>query len=206
MKYQVTNGYDRMTVEKLLGKADLVLSEMLKNAEYFPEPIPALADVRAAATELGLANVAAQSMDKVAISYRNEKKDELIALLRKLGVYVNLCADSNRTIALSSGFDIRKESEPSPAITSVDVPVISAGPNQGELDSKVRTVAGARMYQFFISADESKPVSEWKSYPSTKQKFSFTGLNSATRYYVRVAAVGINNQLVYSDSASFVTQ
>jgi hypothetical protein len=195
-----------MTVEKLLGKTDLVLSEMLENVEYFPDPNPPLADVRAAATELNTANVAAQNMDKVAISYRNEKKEELIALLRKLGIYVNLCADSNRTIALSSGFDIRKEAQPSPAITSVEVPVITAGLNQGELDSKVRTVAGARMYQFFISTDDSKPVSEWKSYPSTKQKFSFTGLNSATRYYVRVAAIGINNQMVYSDSTSFVTQ
>lgn len=206
MKNQVNNGYDRMTIEKLLGKANFVLEQMTANAEYFPEPNPPLADVKAAANELETANLAAQNMDKVAISYRNEKKDELIALLRKLGIYVNLCADSNRTIALSSGFDIRKDPQPAPPITAVEVPVITAGLNAGELDAKVKTAQGARMYQYFISADNTKPINEWIHYSSTKQKFSFTGLESATRYYVRVAAIGVNNQMVYSDSASFVTQ
>ena len=206
MKNQVTNGYDRMTIEKLLGKTNFVLDQMTANVQYFPDPTPALADVKAAATELESANLAAQNMDKVAISYRNEKKDELIALLRKLGIYVNLCADSNRTIALSSGFDIRKEPQPAPPITGVEVPVITAGLNAGELDAKVKTTQGARMYQYFISADNTKPINEWTNYPSTKQKFSFTGLDSATRYYVRVAAIGVNDQMVYSDSASFVTQ
>jgi hypothetical protein len=206
MRFQVINGFDRMTVEKLLGKTDFVLNEITNNVDYFPDPNPPLADVRAAATELNSANLAARNMDKVAISYRNEKKDELVALLRKLGIYVNLRADSNRTIALSSGFNIRKDSQPSPSITGVEVPVITAGLNEGELDAKVKTVAGARMYQYFISTDDSLPVSGWMSYSSTRRKFSFTGLDSATRYYVRVAAIGINNQMVYSDSASFVTQ
>lgn len=206
MKNQVTNGFDRMSVSNLVMKCSFIISEMTTNIQYFPTPNPTLATVQASLDELQTASLAAENRDRVAIAYRNEKKDELVALLRKLGIYVNLMADGNRIIALSSGFDVAKEPLPAPPITYVEAPVIMQGTNAGELLSKVKTVTGAKTYQYLISTDSQLPLNKWTLQPSTYTKYLFKGLESAKRYYIRVAAVGVNNQTVYSEPTSFVTQ
>jgi hypothetical protein len=206
MKNQVTNGFDRMPIGDLMVKANFIISEMTANVAYFPAPTPALADVQAAADALQTATLAAQNGDRVAISNRNDKRDELVALLRRLGVYTNLMADSDRTIAMKSGFDLAKEPTPTPPITFVEAPSVSAGVNPGEIVAKAKRVDGIRSFQFLISQDDQLPVSKWEAFPTTESKRIFTGLESVKRYYVRVAAIGVGNQCVYSDASNFVTQ
>ena len=206
MKNQITNGFDRITVNNLLIKARFITTEMAAHAAYFPQPDPDLKIVGTAIDDLQAAALAAENRDQFAISYRNDKKAELVVLLRKLGIYVNLRADQNLTIVLASGFTPTKQREPSPAIEFVDVAYLKGGPNAGEINSSVKAVKGARMYQHLISADENLPVSQWQTASTTKTKHTFIGLNSAKRYFVRIAAIGTNNQMVYNEAASFVTQ
>jgi hypothetical protein len=108
MKNQVTNGFDRMPISYLMVKANFIIGEMTANVANFPAPTPALADVQAAADALQTATLKAQNGDRVAISNRNDKRDELMVLLRRLGVYVNLMADSDRTIAMKSASTLPK--------------------------------------------------------------------------------------------------
>ena len=206
MKNQVTNGFDRMPISNLMMKASFIISEMTANIEYFPTPNPTLATVQTALDAMQAASLAAENRDRVAIAYRNERRDELVALLRKLGIYVNLMADGNRTIALSSGFDVTKEPTPAPPITFVEAPIVMQGTNAGELLSKVKSVDGARTYQYLITTDSQLPLTQWTSKSTTLTKYLFKGLESAKRYYLRVAVVGINEQMVYSEASTFVTQ
>jgi hypothetical protein len=67
-------------------------------------------------------------------------------------------------------------------------------------------VDGIRSFQFLISQDDQLPVSKWEAFPTTESKRIFTGLESVKRYYVRVAAIGVGNQCVYSDASNLVTQ
>ena len=206
MKNQVMNGFDRMTISNLIMKANFINSEMTANAAYFPTPNPTLAVVRTSVSELQTAGLAAENRDRVAISYRNEKRDELVAVLHQLGLYVNLQANGNRTIAMSSGFDVAKEPTPAAPISFVDAPIVTLGNNPGELSAKVKKVAGARVYQYLITDDENLPLSQWTIVTSTLTKCEFKALQSAKRYFIRVAVVGVKNQWVYSEATSFVTQ
>jgi hypothetical protein len=206
MKNQVTNGFDRMTVSNFLMKANFIIGEMTANAVYFPSPNPSLTNLQTAVDALTAANLVAEHGDRVSIAIRIEKKNELIGMLRKLGIYVNLMADTNRAIAFMSGFDVAKEASPAPPITFVEAPVLSSGLNPGELAARVTRVPGGRAYQFLISKNSALPLAQWAINSATKASFYFKALETATRYYVRVAAVGVNQQLVYSDVSSFVTQ
>jgi hypothetical protein len=206
MKNQVTNGFDKLTVSNLLAKANFVISEMTTNAVHFPATNPSLTDVRAATDALQTANLAAENRDKVAIAIRNQKKAALVALLRKLGIYVNLMADGDPAIAQMSGLDLAKPKAPRPAITYVEAPVMSSGVNPGELEARVATVDDARLYMYYITKDTSLPIEQWERSESTKIKFLFQGLESATRYYTRIAAIGVNEQRVFSDVSTYVTQ
>ncbi len=206
MKNQVTNGFDKMTPSNLLMKARFIISEMTINSSYFKTPDPSLADVQTAVNEFEAATMAAENRDRSAIAYRNEKGNVLIKMLRKLGVYVNLMSDGNRAIAKASGFDVAREPQPSPAITSVEPPVLSQGVSFGEIKSKSKRVPGARIYQFLITPTEGLPLSQWSQHSTTQSNFYFKNLDSGKRYFVRLCVVGTNNQIVYSEASSFVTQ
>ncbi len=206
MKVSITNGFDRLSPAKLLLKARIIVGEVGVNTTYFPAPDPSLAEITAAIEEFERAVQAAENRDRVAISYRNEQRDVLVNLLRKLGNYVNLQADGNRTIALSSGFDVAKDPSPLPSIILVETPQLSPGVNAGQIEARNKAVAGAKAYQYFIHTDVFVPVNQWQLYPSTRSRYSFTGLESGKRYYVKVGVVGVNNQLVYSEASSFITQ
>lgn len=206
MKNSATNGFGRLSPADLLSKARSIVNQMGANTGYFLTPDPALADITAATDEFEKAAQAADNRDRVAIAYRNDQRDVLVALLRKLANYVNLQADGSRTIALSSGFDVAKEPSPQPPITVVDTPVLSLGVNAGELEARNKSVAGARAYQYFINSDVQVPLSQWTLYPSTRSRYSFSDLKSGQRYFVKVGVVGTNNQVVFSDAASFIAQ
>ncbi len=206
MKNGITNGFDRLTPANLVAKARFIIAEMTANAEYFPTPDPALADVKAAVDTFEVAAQAAENRDRVAIAYRNELKDGLVSLLRQLGSYVNLKANGNRTIALSSGFDVAKDATPTPAITFVEAPMLLAGVNAGELEARSKQVIGARTYQYYLNDDAHLPISQWQLFPSTRTRHSFSGLASGKRYYVKVGVVGTNNQIVYSEASSYIPQ
>ncbi len=179
---------------------------MTANVTNFPEPDPALSDVTDAVDAFEAAAQAAENRDRVAIAYRNQLKAELVSMLRKLGSYVNMRANGNRAIALSSGFDVAKNLSPKPPITFVEAPILSGGVNAGGLTARTKRVAGARTYQYFINDDAHGPLGEWQLFATTRSRYNFSGLASGKRYYVKVAAVGIRNQRVFSEVSSYIPQ
>ncbi len=206
MKNGVTNGFDRLTPANLIAKARFIISEMTDNVNYFPSPEPALADVKAAVDTFEEAAQAAENRDRVAIAYRNEIRDGLVSMLRQLGSYVNLQANGNRTIALSSGFNVAKESPSIPPITFVETPVLTAGVNAGTLEARSKRVLGARTYLYYINDDAQLPISQWQQFTSTRSRHSFSGLAGGKRHYVKVGVIGSNNQLVFSEASSYIPQ
>jgi hypothetical protein len=70
----------------------------------------------------------------------------------------------------------------------------------------VPAVKGAKGYTPQFTSDPLTASSEWTQVMTTTSKYTFTNLNSAKKYWVRVAAVGPYNQVVYSDAISRVVQ
>lgn len=206
MKNQVTNGFDKMKSSELIAKSNFIIAEMSAKLANFPNPVPTLAAVQNAAEQLATAEINAEAGGKVEVSMRNDKKSELIVLLRQLGIYVNLMANGDRTIALGSGFDVAKERQPTPPITRVDTPAIASGVNAGQLKVKIKRVKGARSYVYYYTSNPAAPINEWSYAPCAKSSCNLEGLTSATRYFVKVGALGLSDQYVYSEAASYVTQ
>ena len=80
--------------------------------------------------------------------------------------------------------------------------VLKEGDNRGDLKLKLKKVKGARAYMYQIAASPLTAGSKWESSLSTVTSKTFTGLESGKEYNCRVAAVGKNEQVIYSDTVS----
>ena len=76
------------------------------------------------------------------------------------------------------------------------------GEQPGELLVSVRTVKGAAAYLHQYSTDPLLAETSWKGMNSTASKCKLAGLTPGTTYYLRVAAIGAKDQVLYSDVAS----
>lgn len=179
------------------SKVHTILSSMTDNAN-FPTPVPALATVTAAAAAYSAALITASTGIRAGIAIKNDRRDDLTGLLRSLCTYVNLTANGDRSMLLSSGFDITKETEPT-VITKPENLQVANGVSSGELLVSVNAVKGAYAYMHEYTTDQTMPPNSWVTIASTTAKISITNLQSGIKYFCRVGAVGPNNQLLYSD-------
>lgn len=199
MKKALSNFY-KLTDASLEVKAEAIYSSMNGNASY-TTPLPTLVVLQAAITAFSNALNAASSGSRVDIAFKNQKRQELIDLLRSLAAYVTFAANGDDSVLLSSGFDITKD----PASITISKPEnfqLINGNNTGELFLSIDGVKGAKSYLFEYSSDATMASQNWQSIPSTKVKFMLQDLQAGTVYYCRVGAVGGNNQLQYSDAVS----
>lgn len=106
----------------------------------------------------------------------------------------------------SSGFRLNKEPEPTPPVGTPQNVQVSDGRNPGELNASCDRVPGARSYLFQYTLDPLAENPVWASVVSTKRRAVLKNLSSGKRYYVRVAAVGANDQTAYSNAVSRIVQ
>ncbi len=76
------------------------------------------------------------------------------------------------------------------------------GNNTGELKLRFKRVAGARSYMVQYAQEPVTDATAWQNRAGTVSKYTITQLDAGKKYQVRVAAVGTNNQLIYSDAVS----
>lgn len=103
-KRTARSGFKTLRDNDLLNQAGTVLLAMDGNAN-FPTPVPDMATVQTAFEDykikLEAASKQGSPLDK---SLKNDAKQVLAALLKRLGFYVNTVADGSLSIILSSGF------------------------------------------------------------------------------------------------------
>ncbi|MDD2797051.1 MAG: fibronectin type III domain-containing protein [Bacteroidales bacterium] len=197
--------YDRMPDAELSNKAQNPISAMTENPS-FSEPTPSLASVQAILDSFRTALTAAQSGDRTKIAIKNEKREILIDTLHSLGRYAEMAANGNRSILLSSGFDISKERSSTVELGQPENVRLSDGGNIGEIIVACSSVAGVRSYLFQYTADPLLPDSVWVSNASTKSEYVIRGLKSSTKYWCRVVAIGSNDQQTVSNPVARIVQ
>jgi hypothetical protein len=203
-KNRITTGFYLSTDAAFETKAESIYAAMLGNSN-FPAPIPAITVVDAAVQAYQSALTAAQFRDKNSVAIKNQAREDLTVILTQLADSVMTTANGDRTMLISSGFDINKSPEPTPIIKP-DTIVLADGLNAGELTLKVPAVPGARGYVHEYTLDPLTPESQWTRVMTTVSKYTFKNLKSAQKYWCRVAVVGPFDQLVYSDAVSRVVQ
>ena len=181
----------------LESKTHSIISSMTGNAN-FTTPVPALATLGAAATAYSAALIKAATGNRVDIADKNERRAALIALLRSLATYVNLTANGDRSMLISSGLELSKEQEPVTISKPENLQVVN-GISPGELIVSINAVKGAYAYLHQYTTDENMAPNNWINNPSTTSKIILSNLQSGTKYICRVGALGTNDQLLYSD-------
>ena len=201
---RITNGFQAMTDLDLLGKVRFILAEMTGNTN-FSTPDPTVASITTLADDFEKAINNAAAGGSYAKSVRESKKEVLVVAMHNLSSYVLFTSKGDRLIAESSGFTIAKDKSPQPAIEKPTGLVLSDGQNPGEVQLVFARVTGAKTYKYQITLD---PLDEtkWESTYGTVRKNLFTGLQSGKKYYVRVVALGTDQQVVYSDAVTRIAQ
>ena len=180
--------------------------EQMENNENFPDPPAALAELKKVLPEFWQALVNAGSRDRVMISTKDDLKKIVLTLLEELEDYVTATCKGNRTLILSSGFDVTDETRTGNTLPAkIEKLEVKLGP-PGEATIKVRNVTGARAYMHQYTSEPPNKETIWASEGSALSSYTFKGLTSDKRYWFRVIAIGSGTQRAYSPVFSVVIQ
>lgn len=201
---QLSVCFSRFSDADLQTKAEYILACMTGNPA-FTEPIPTLAEIKAAILKYSNSLTAASGKDRILVAEKNKCRRQLESLLGQLGLYVMYVAIDDTAVLASSGFTMVKDREPQ-YITNPGNVTLSNGITTGQLVSSVKNVKAARNYMHQISDSEPSDNTLWDSKTATRSKFVFKDLMPGKKYWVRVAVTGPGEQIAYSTIASKFVQ
>lgn len=182
-------------------KAGSIISEMTGNAN-FPTPVPTLEVVTSANDAFTLALKNAENGTKEDTVVKNNRKQELIALLKKLADYVQLASNGDEAIIISSGFDVNKKPSTVGPLEKATGLTVSMGTNRGSVVLDCDVVKNATVYLFEYTALPLVADSIWIQKVSTKHKQQIENLTSGKEYVFRVAGAGSDPSRNWSDQIS----
>jgi len=195
---KVIVGFSRLRDDDVDTKAASIIKSMTGNTNY-PTPVPALTAVQTALTiyEASLATAATGNPEKTAI--KDQKRRDLEALLKQLGTYVQLNCKNDLGILLSSGFEASKPPAPYGILPKPENFKVENGPNAGTAKLSLDKIKGASSYRFEFVAAPVTDTTVWLVNVGTARNNIIDGLVSGNQYAFRVAAIGAEPTIVYSD-------
>ena len=174
----------------LLGTT--VLTKMDNNPN-FPSPLPSKEVVQAAidglATKMAAADVARRASIH-ATSEMNTARDVLNTVITQRGTYVDLVANGNPNVILSSGFQLR--AAPSP-VGDLDVPqnlTVDLNGTAGRMILTWDMVTNARSYNLQVSPANTAERTWTALTPSSSTYVQLDDMVIGQMYAFQVAAVG----------------
>ena len=177
-----------------------IITGLTGNASY-PAPSPTLAAVTAALNAFTTAvnDAISNGGGVVLTSAKNDRRAELVALIRELASYVQVTCKGDMTVLLTSGFPIQKPTRN--PIGQLPVPsdlTVTLGTYTGQLDASATPVFGAAVYNWRLST-ASAPTVVVQSAQTTAASNTFTGLTPGVVYNAEVNAVGAAGPSDWSD-------
>ncbi|HEX6427496.1 MAG TPA: hypothetical protein VF008_07405 [Niastella sp.] len=180
--------------------------EGMENNENFPDPPPALEELKKVLPEFQHALVNALSRDKLMVAIKDDLKKIVLALLQELVDYVTVTCKGDRSKMLSSGFDVNNENgngnKLPPSIKKLEVEL---GP-PGEVNIRVRHVTNAIAYVHQFTTEPPNIHTRWFGEGTSHSSYTFHGLDSGIRHWFRVVAIGYYGQRGYSAVISRIIQ
>lgn len=196
-RIKIITSFGKYSDAELEQKAELIVDSMTGNAN-FTNPMPLIADLKAATTAFDTAIIKAKEGGKTEHLNREIKRHELIAMLEKLALYVQIEADGIDAVLASSGFTLSKQRQPVGILPKPQNFAVHAE-NVGIIKLSLKTIQGAKSYQYEY---RKKGEKAWEVIVFTKATLLLTELESGQQYEFRVAAIGTVLQRIYSDVLS----
>jgi hypothetical protein len=181
-----------------------VVKKMVNN-EHFPNPPAALAKLKKLLPEYRQSLANALSRDIEMVNLKNSIKTAVVNLLQELVDYVTAISNGDKSIMLSSGFEVSEESGRKGILAKIkDLEVEISKP--GEATIKVKNARGARAYIHQYTTEPPTPHTIWISEGCGLSRYTFKGLTSEKRHWFRVVAIGSGMQRTFSPVISKVIQ
>jgi hypothetical protein len=181
--------------------------ENMENNPYFPTLPQEHGELKKELPEYQASLANAKGRDKVMVSIKNDQKVKVLSLLAIIADYVTVTCKGDRTMLLTSGFDVTDENGTGNIIPilAIEKLVVELG-ESGEATTRITkaTAAIAFVHQYTTESPGANTV--WTSEGTSHDFYKFEGLSSDKRYWFRVAAIGRNGQRIYSAVVSKVIQ
>lgn len=187
-KFYVKAGFSRLKDSDLVIRVSKVLDALTDN-ENFPRPNPPLNILESMLNDFS-AKLAEPHRNKADTILKKQSRNELIGILKKLGLYVNQHA-VNISGLVSSGFPLanfpnRKNTK------TPDVPkglILGDGPHSGALRFDFKPVKGARYYQYRYGTVLDGELIWETPVPSTSSRANIIkNLKPSLEYWIQVKA------------------
>ena len=203
MHYRIVNNRRKIRQNDLAVLGRCVVNKMQDNP-VFPNPPAALAELKKILPEYQSALGHALGLGIETVALKDQKKKTVLNLLDELATYATIICKGDRTLLLSSGFDITKEGGAglAPAIEKLEVILGESG----EVTIRIKNATGAVAFMFEYTTEPPEPNTIWKSRGSSLRSYTLKGLTSGKRYWFRGVAIGSGEQLACSDVVTRVIQ
>ena len=178
--------------------------ELMENNPFFPTLPQEHGELKKVLPEYNTSLANAKGRDKVMVSIKNDQKDKALSLLGMLADYVTITCKGDKTMLLSSGFDIIDENgtDTTPSIETMEVLLGEAG----EATTRTKKTKAILAFVHQYATEAPGPNTVWISEGTSQSSYRFEGLSSDKRHWFRVVAIGRNGQRAYSAVISRVIQ
>lgn len=181
--------------DKSLDETAGTVIQRMTNNPAFPTPPVTMLVLQTATTEFSEALAAQEAGGKEATAAKNNKREALITLLRKLAAYVQENCNDDLETLLSSGFQAASTTHTQSPLTQPQIKEVANSPGavSGQLVVKVGPVPHAKSYEVRYALLESTGApGPWQSGGifTDSRAMTVNGLTPGGKYEFQVRAVG----------------
>lgn len=196
-------GIDRITPTALVEKGRNHVTMLTGNAA-FPTPTPTTAALGTACDALDDANqIYDFNRGKTEKETRDAAFKVLKEMVRELAGYVQAHCNNQKDLIVSTGFDVRRLSEPLGPLPAPGNVRALVTPYPGRLELRWNGVRGRSLYAVEMTDTDPLNAAGWAPLVNTgKNRYTVEGLTSNTVYSFRVTTLGAAGASPVSDIAS----
>jgi len=182
----------------LITDTGSIITAMTGNASY-PTPAPTLTVVQTALNDFIAAVADAANGGVTLTAIKNDKRADLVALLRELASYVQVACKGDLTVLLGSAFPIQKPQRfPIGVLPAPTGLTVTLGSRTGELNASATPIPGAGIYNWRVMA-AAQPTVVVQSAQTTAASNIFDNLTPGVVYNIQANAVGSAGPSDWSD-------
>lgn len=190
----------KLSIPNMLPVCADIVAKMTGNGN-FPNPLPDLADVGKAITQLNTDYKAALDGGKSFKAIMRISDKNLRTLMAQLAAYVQTASGGDEEKIISSGMQVAKKRGPLEPLATPAALTCLHSDRPGEAPLRWKPVDKAKMY--FIEVTQTpEDATSWKDGgSSTKSRFTVVDLIPGAPYWFRVSAGGPLGNSAWSDPA-----